>query len=177
MKKGETMTKPTKKQLVGALKRILNANTLRGQRIAHGHARNLVEKAGAALLILVMLTAAAPAFADYGSGCPVNPFAGMKVFEDAQGQPIAHPGQWFTATYPAGGCGGVESDVMWTASPAALTDTCYGAGDFVATLEAGQKRCLRAHGKVFWIGTPGTYDVTATSPAGGTWTLEGVVVD
>jgi hypothetical protein len=181
MKKGSSMTKPTKPQLVSALKRILNSTSKHGRIIALGHARNLIEKA--AIVLLALGLCAAPALADYGSGCPVSAFAGMKAFEDAQGQQIPHQGQWFTASYTQGTCGSDESNALWSATPApAVSDTCLGAADYLATEAAGLKRCARASGKVFWL-PPGTYDVTACAPpvvegvCAGSWTIEGYVVD
>lgn len=127
-----------------------------------------------------------PASADYGSGCPVFAFAGMKVFEDANGQQIPHPGQWFTTSYPSGICGPSEVPTLWTvvrkdSTEPFTTDTCFNAVDYVVTQEAGAKRCGRANGKIFYIATPGVYDVTAACPSGsagpGSWTIELTVVD
>lgn len=131
----------------------------------------------AGLLLAALL--AVPASADYGGGCPVSVIVGMKLFKDAQGQPIPHDGQWFTANYPGSVCGASEVDVIWSVQPSAhiTTDTCLSPIDFVVTLEGGDKTCSREHGKIFWIKEPGVYNVTATSPAGGSWTAEGVVVD
>jgi hypothetical protein len=129
-----------------------------------------------AALLIVLLP---PVKADHGSGCPIVILASMKVFEDENGQVIPHDGQWFTANYPGGVCGTSEVDVVWSISPSegVVTDTCFNALDFVVTLQGGAKKCNRTAGKVFWVKHPGVYDVTATSPAGGIWTLEGVVVD
>jgi hypothetical protein len=136
--------------------------------------------------LLVLLMFINPLLADYGDGCPVRILQGMKVFEDRNGNPIPHPGQWFTATYPGAVCGPSEVGTTWSAvrkdSPRKFTtDICFRASDYVLTQEAGLKRCDRANGKIFYIATPGVYDVTATCPGGvngpGTWTLENVVVD
>jgi hypothetical protein len=131
-----------------------------------------VARAVAAALILLAL--AVPAAADHGSGCPVLVRPGMKVHE---GQ---HDGQWFTASYPMAICGPSETATTWTVEPAAsvVTDTCLQAADYVVTEAMGEKTCDRKRGKIFWIGTPGTYTLTAHAPDGaGSWTLTDVVVD
>lgn len=121
----------------------------------------------------VLLALVAPARADYGSGCPMFAFPGTKVHNGP------HDGQWFTASYTAAVCGADEAEVLWKATPEPETsDVCLGAWDFVATQSSGAKTCGRARGRIFWIGTPGTYTVTASAPGGaGSWTLENVVVD
>lgn len=131
--------------------------------------------AAAALAVCLF---AGPALADYGTGCPMFAFAGMKAFEDANGNQIPHQGQWFTAVYSNGSCGMDESDVTWTVTPEpAVSDVCFGAYDYVLTQAAGDKRCKREHGKIFWL-PPGTYTLTAHSPGDeGTWTIEDFVVD
>lgn len=126
-----------------------------------------------AVVLLALVTFVAPVGADSGSGCPMVAFPGTKVHHGP------HPGQWFTASYTAGICGPDEVTVEWTVTPEPeIKDVCLGAWDYVATQAAGLKTCRRERGRIFWIGTPGTYTVTASAPDGaGSWTLENVVVD
>lgn len=138
------------------------------------------------IVALALLVPAFPAKADYGSGCPVWAFAGMKVFEDDKGNQIPHPGQWFTVTYPGAICGANEVNAVWVATRVDrgapfVTDTCFSALDYLLTQEAGEKSCGRRHGKIFYIATPGVYNITATCPNGpagpGSWTIENFRVD
>jgi hypothetical protein len=133
--------------------------------------------------ILALCALAVPAAADYGSGCPMFAFAGMKVFEDATGNQIPHQGQWFTASYTLSACGPNESATLWSVSPEPpVTDTCFGALDYLTTELMGEKSCDRRRGKVFWL-PPGTWTLTACAPpvvegvCAGSWTIEGFVVD
>jgi hypothetical protein len=125
------------------------------------------------LCALVLFAIAAPAGADYGSGCPMIVRPGMKLAKPE------HEGQWFSASYSLGICGEDESDATWTVEPVpAVYDTCWNAADWALTGSMGEKSCDRRRGKVLWIGTPGTYKITAHAPDGaGSWTIEGFVVD
>lgn len=135
------------------------------------------------LALAALLALVSPAAADSGTGCPMTAFAGMKAFEDATGNQIPHPGQWFTANFTGGACGSDESGVTWTATPEpTISDVCFGAWDYVVTQGLGEKRCRREAGKVFWL-PPGTWTLTACAPpvvegvCKGSWTLVDVVVD
>ncbi len=135
------------------------------------------------LLAVLAFLLAVPAAADYGSGCPMTAFAGMKAFEDENGNQIPHQGQWFTANYTGAACGFDESDVTWTSSPEPpVSDTCFGAWDYIQTQAHGERRCGRTRGKVFWV-PPGVWTLTACAPpvvdgvCKGTWTIESYVVD